>query len=177
MRSRIAILGLLFAGYFVLISLVPTAATAASSASNKVAYVDVAKVFDEYQKTQEQDKLLESKQNSKQSERDRIVDEIRKLKDGLELLSDRARQDKQDVIDEKIKKLQEFDRNVTADLKSERDKMARDILREIDTAIQDFGRKGNYTAIINDRVLLYADESADLTDDIINSLNEKYKKR
>jgi len=154
------------------------AAQPSAGIMSKIGYIDVAKVFDEYQKTKDLDKILEDKQNKKQAERDRMVEEIRKLKDELELLSEKVKQDKQDLIDDKIKKLQDYDRTVMGDLKMERDKMARDILKEIDAAIQEFGQKGNCAVIMNRGVLLYVDEkdeSCNFTSKITAILNDRYK--
>jgi outer membrane protein len=104
-----------------------------------------------------------------------MVKDIRKLKDESELMSETAREQKQDEIDAKIKKLQNFDRDARDELKRERDKMARDILKEIDTTIQDLGKKEGYTVILNERMLLYYDQINSLTDRVLNSLNRRYK--
>lgn len=141
----------------------------------KIGYVDVAKIFDEYKKTQDLDKILEDKSSRKQVQRDKMVKDIRKLKDESELMSETAREQKQDEIDAKIKKLQNFDRDARDELKRERDKMARDILKEIDVTIQDLGKKEGYTVILNERMLLYYDQVNSLTDRVLNSLNRRYK--
>ena len=66
-------------------------AFAAVAASDKIGYVDLARVFDEYQKTKEFDKSLETKGASKQSDRDKMVAEIKKLRDEAELYGERLR--------------------------------------------------------------------------------------
>lgn len=148
-----------------------------ASAQEKIGYVDLARVFDEYQKTKAFDKSLETKGASKQQERDRLVNEVKKLRDEAELLGAKAKEDKQIAIDEKIKALQEFDRSTRDALRKERDNMVRDILKEIETVIADFGKSQGYTFIFNDRVLVFKNESADLTASIIKTLNESYAKK
>ena len=147
----------------------------AANSAEKIGYVDVARIFDEYKKTQDLDKILEDKSSRKQVERDRMVKDIRKLKDESELMSESAREKKQDEIEAKIKKLQDFDRDARDELQRERDKMAKEILKEIDETIQGLGSKEGYTVILNERMLLYYDQANSLTDRVLNSLNRKYK--
>ena len=149
----------------------------AFAAAERIGTVDLARVFDEYQKTKDFDKSLEAKGASKQTDRDKMVAEIKKLRDEAELLSAKAKDDKQAVIDEKIKALQEYDRVTRDTLRRERDGMVKDILKEIETVIQDFGKSQGYTFIFNDRVLVYKSEGGDLTNQVIKTLNDSYAKK
>ena len=141
----------------------------------KIGYINLGKTFDEYEQTQKYDKSLEKKGDSKKKERQKLVDEIRDLKDEMVLLSDSSKKEKQAVLDEKIKELQEFDEETRGELRQDRDEMVRDVLREIDDVIQEYGEKNGYTVILNDRVLLYGNEAIDITQDIIDLLNKKKK--
>lgn len=149
----------------------------AMAAGEKLGYVDLARVFDEYQKTKDFDKQLETKGGSKQGERDKMVAEIKKLRDEAELLGAKAKDEKQASIDEKIKALQEFDRVTREALRKERDGMVRDILKEIEGVIQEFGKAQGYSFIFNDRVLVFKTEGSDLTNQIIKTLNDSYSKK
>ncbi len=147
------------------------------AAGEKIGYVDLARIFDEYQKTKEFDKSLESKGAQKQADRDKMVAEIKRLRDEAELLSAKAKEDKQAAIDEKIKVLQDFDRNTRDSLRRERDTMVKDILKEIEAVIQDFGKSQGYSFIFNDRVLVYKSEGSDLTPQVVKALNDSYAKK
>ena len=149
----------------------------AEAAGEKIGDVVLARVFDEYNKTKEFDKMLESKGAGKQADRDKMVAEVKKLRDEAELSSAKAKDDKQAVIDEKIKALQDFDRNTRDALRKERDGMVRDILKEIEVVIQDFGKAQGYGYIFNDRVLVYKSEGNDLTNQVIKVLNDSYAKK
>lgn len=149
----------------------------ASAAAEKIGYVDMATVFDEYLKTKEFDKSLEAKGGQKQTERERMVNEIKKLKDEVELLSAAAKDEKQAVIDEKIKTLQEFDRSTRSALSKERDNMVRDILKEIEAVIQDYGKAQGYSFIFYDRALAYKSDNSNLTTQVIKVLNDAYTKK
>ncbi len=149
----------------------------AQAAMDKIGYVDLARVFDEYQKTKEFDKSLESKGALKQADRDKMVADVKKLRDEAELLSAKAKDEKQAVIDEKIKALQDFDRTTRDMLRKERDGMVRDILKEIEVVIQDFGKSQGYGYIFNDRVLVFKNEQNDLTTQVVKVLNDNYVKK
>ena len=150
---------------------------ASAAPGDKIGYVDMAKIFDDYLKTKEFDKSLEGKGNQKRQEREKMVNEIKKLRDESELLSATAKDEKQAAIDDKIKSLQEFDRDTRSALGKERDAMVRDILKEIETVIQDYGRAQGYAFIFYDRALAYKGESSNLTVQVIKVLNDSYTKK
>ena len=152
-------------------------APALAAGEQKIGYVDLARVFDDYQKTKDFDKTLEAKGTGKQTERDKMVADVKKMRDEAELLSSKAKEDKQAAIDEKIKALQEFDRNTRDSLRKERDTMVQEILKEIEQIIQDFGKSQGYSFIFNDRVLVYKGEGSDLTAQVIKTLNDSYTKK
>ena len=162
-------------GVAVVFGLMVSGANAA--AADKIGTVDLARVFDEYQKTKEFDKSLEVKGTAKQADRDKMVADVKKLRDEAELLSAKAKEEKQAVIDAKIKELQDFDRTTRDALRKERDVMVRDILKEIEAAIQDFGKAQGYAYIFNDRVLVYKSDQSDLTPQVIKVLNDNYAKK
>lgn len=164
-------------GLFVFLSLSLFLNSPAYAAGEKIGYVDLARVFDEYQKTKSFDKSLEVKGAQKQAERDKMVNEIKRLRDEAELLGAKAKEEKQGAIDEKLKALQDFDRNTRDALRKERDVMVRDILKEIETVIQDFGKSQGYSFVFNDRVLVFKSENGDLTNPIIKVLNDSYAKK
>lgn len=150
--------------------------TVFAQSEGKIGFVDLSKAFDEYQKTKDFDKSLEKKGDIKQEQREKLVKEIRKMREEIELLNGKARDKKEKDIEEKIRALQEFDQDAKTELKKERDDMVRDILREMNKAIQDYGETHGYSVILNDRVLFYGDNSLDLTEEITKVLNENYKR-
>ena len=144
--------------------------------SGKIGYVDLSRTFDEYQKTKEFDKDLETKGNVKQEQREKLVKDIRKMRDEIELLNEKNRKKKEEDIEAGIRSLQQFDQDAKTALTKERDDMVREILREINQVIQEYGEQNGYSIILNDRVLLYGDKTEELTENIIKTLNDSYKK-
>ena len=143
----------------------------ADAKETKIGYVNLSLVFDSYEKTKQFDKDLEKQADAKRKEREVIVNEVKKLRDELELLSEDKKAQKQGGIDEKVKQLQAFDKEAREALRGQRDNMLRDILKEIDVVVKEFGDKEGYDYIVNDRVLLYKSEANDLSPKIIQKLN------
>jgi len=146
-----------------------------AESQGKIGYIDLSRSFDEYLKTKDFDKELEAKGDMKQQERERLVQDIRKMREELELMNKNAREKKETDIEAKIKSLQEFDQEAKTDLTKDRDNMVKDILKEMSDVIKEYGGKNGYSIIVNDRVLLYGDSGMDLTNEIIKILNDKYK--
>jgi len=139
----------------------------------KIAYVDLAKVFEDYQKTKDAEKSLEDKGRAKEAERKTMVDELKKLKDEQALLSEKAKGDKQKVIDAKIKTLQEFDMKTRDELMKERNDQLAVILKEIENVVSGIAKSKGYDMILNSRTLLYGAPEYDLTGEVTGSLNKK----
>ncbi len=144
----------------------------ASAKEYKIGYVDLAKVFDEYKKTKDSEKNLETKGKAKETERANMIEELRKLKDEQALLSEKAKAEKQVTIDNKIKVLQEFDRKTRDELVKERNDMLALILKDIEKVVADYSKANGYDYIMNSRMLLYGGSEYDLTNEVLSRLNK-----
>jgi len=141
-----------------------------------VAYLNVEKTFDSYQRTIEFDKDLAATGSKKEQEHQRMVGELKKLREGLELLSDDAKTTRQRELEEKVRKLQEFERATDAELRRDREQMVRRILQEIDQALQQYAAEHEYDLILNEQALVYKTTQFDITDAFIQWLNKQYKR-
>jgi outer membrane protein len=146
-------------------------------AADKLGYVDLSRIFSEYGKTKEYDKSLSGKQGAYEAEREKKVNEIKQFQDKINLLSDKEKENKRPEMENKIKALQEFDRQKQTDLRKEQDEKMKEILKDIEDTVKQFAEKEGYILIFNDRVLVYQQKSLDITDQIVNALNKEYKKK
>lgn len=143
------------------------------AADLKIGYVNRAYIFDNYNKTIEQDKTLEKQAKQKKEERRRLVNQIKKMKDESDLMSEKAKENKRSQIDERLRQLQEYDQQARLGLGQERDKMVRSILKEIQGVIDSYASKNGYDMILNDKALLYSQEQFNITKEILGILNSK----
>jgi len=144
----------------------------AAAKEYKIGYVDLMKVFDEYQKTKDAEKVLAEKGKVKETDRKKIIDELRKLKDEQALLSEAKKAEKQGVIDSKIANLQEFDRKARDELVKERNDLLGGIMKDIEKVVTDYAKEAGYDIVLNSRTLLYGTEQGDLTNEILKRLNK-----
>ena len=151
--------------------------TSGSARAEKISYVDVAKVFDGYQKTKDSDAKLQTAAKKKEEERDAIVHEVRRLKDEQALLAEDARGKKQDAIDAKVRELQDFDTAARRELGEERNETVKEIFKDIDDVVRRYGERKGFDFIFNDRVLLYRSARFDVSRDILDELNREYQKK
>ena len=148
----------------------------AFAAELKIAYVDVAEIFDGYQKTKDQDIVLKAAGEAKEKERADKMSAIRSMEDELALLSANARAAKQEQLIEKKRQLEDFDRTTRQQLAEQRDKVVREIFQDIDAVIQEVFAKGGYDIILNKRVLLAQKKTFDITSKVTAEVAKKYKK-
>jgi outer membrane protein len=139
----------------------------------KIGFVNVAKVFDGYRRTQASDATLEKKGKQKEAELQARLDELKKMRESLELLSPDAREPKERVVEEKADELQRFRTATARELRRERDRIAREILQDIDQTIKAFAAANGFALIMDERALLFGQKAADVTDAVLGTLNQQ----
>ena len=147
-------------------------ATGAYAAGEKIGYVDLSRLFDEYHKTKEYDKVLEVKHSELEKVGKEKVEEIKESESRLALLKEDQRAALEDEIEMLKGEAQEFVRQEQSNLTKDRNEKIREILLEIEKIVSDFAAQEGYDIILNDRVLIYGDPAQDLTEDILTILNK-----
>ena len=150
----------------------PVPCPIAGAQEMKVGYVDVAKLFDNYERTKASDAALEGKGKQKEAELEGRVNDLKKLRQSLELLNDKAREARAREIEEKADELQRFRNNTARDLRRERDEIAKQILDEIQRAIQEYAKANSFTFILDERFVLFGQPGHDVTDEVLKFLNK-----
>jgi len=153
-----------------------TTLISAVDAADKLAYVDLTRIFSEYGKTKDYDKTLGDKENTYGTERDKKIGDVKQLQDKLNLLSDKEKEAKKPDLEAKVKDLQDFDRQKQTDLRKEQDEKMKEILKDIENAVRQIAEKEGYTLVFNDRVLVYQAKTLDISDKVIEIVNKGYKK-
>jgi len=79
------------------------------------------------------------------------------------------------VIDDKIKKLQDFDRTVRDDLIKQRNQMLSEIQKDIDGIISAYSKEAGYDIVLIKQTVLFGGNDLDLTAEVIKRLNASKK--
>lgn len=149
----------------------------AQKESGKIGYVDLSRLFDEYHKTKDYDKVLEAEHKKYEEDSKAKIEKIREEQGKLALLQEDKKAALEGEVEAMKAELLEFDRQKKTDLTKDRNEKIREILLEIEKIVSDFAERNNYSIILNDRVLIYGHPSYDLTEEVLKSLNvEKPKK-
>lgn len=137
----------------------------------KFGYVDLSRLFDEYYKTKDYDKVLEQEHGNVEKERNAKIEKIRDAQGKLGALAEAKKKDLEQDIEKMKTEIMEFDRVNTEDLTKKRNEKIREILLEIEKVVSDFAEKENYSMILNDRVLIFGNKTLDITEDVLKILN------
>ena len=143
----------------------------------KVGVVSLNRLMGNYQGAKSSVDKLRQIGEGKQQERERIVSEIKKMRQGLELLNEEARSKRQQQMEEKMKELAQFDREARTLLLKEQEQERDVVFREIEAVVSAFAKEKGFDLVLNDQAVLYGTEGLDITDQVLGILNERYAKK
>lgn len=138
----------------------------------KIAFADKLKILFEYKKAKDLNESLEKENAAAKTEFDRKSADIKKLREEIELLNEKARGKKQAELDEKLRDLDNFRREKQREIGQKYDEGIKAISAEIGKVCDEFGTKNGYDAIIDTRAVVYIPEPLDITDQILKELNK-----
>jgi outer membrane protein len=149
---------------------------ASAFAADKFGYVSMEKIADAYSKAKEYSKVLDDKEAGYTAEIDKKKDELKAAQDKLNLLSDKEKEAKSAEFEAKFKSFQEFVRAKQSDLRKEGVEKTIEISKDIKNAITVYSEKEGFTMVFDAAALAYQPKSMDITDKIIEILNNGAKK-
>ena len=157
------------------------AATSAFAADVKLGYIDMQRALNSSEAGKEAKEQLAARVKKYQDEINSKQEEIKKLKDELEkqgmLLSESARASKEKDYQQRLKEFQRFTKDAQEELQGKDEEFTRRILEGMEKIIQEFGRKNGYTFIfVKNEGMLFADDKADVTEEVLKLLNASRKK-
>ncbi len=157
------------------------AATSGFAADVKLGYIDMQRALNTSEAGKEAKEQLAARVKKYQDEINAKQEEIKKLKDDLEkqgmLLSESVRATKEKDYQQRLKEFQRFTKDAQDELQGKDEEFTRKILEGMEKVIQEFGRKNGYSFIfVKNEGMLFVDEKADLTDEVLKAFNASRKK-
>ena len=155
------------------------AAAPAMSTEIKLGYIDLQKALNLSTAGKQAKEKIKAKVESYDADVQQRQEELQKLKQDLEkqamLLSEEARNAKEREYQQKVKEYQRFTKDIQEELQQVDADLTRQILEDILKVVQDYGKKNGYTMILEktESSLVYADDSVDLTDEVIQTFDQK----
>jgi outer membrane protein len=149
--------------------------------AQKIGYVDLQKALNLSAAGKEAKEKIKAKVQGYDAEVQQRQEELKKLKEDLEkqamLLSEEARNAKERDYQQKVKDYQRFTKDIQETLQQTDADLTRKILESLLKVVQDVGKKSDYTIILEktESSLVYADESIDITDQVIKAFDNQGK--
>jgi outer membrane protein len=152
-----------------------------SAENGKFGSVDIQKILVLSEPGKAAKEQLSNKANKYETEKNSKEEDLKKLKSDLEkqsvLLSESARNAKEKDYQQKLKEYQRFLKDAQDDLQAKNDELTNKIVEEVVKVIQEYGRKNGYSAIfVRNESMVYLDEKADLTEEVLKLYNASKKK-
>lgn len=145
----------------------------AYAAEGKIGYVDLRKAFYEYNKSKNFETQLNDATGKREGDRAKLVEEITKMRDELQMLQADAKTKKQGEVDTKIAALQDFDRETRQQLLTKKNDMFKEVIDDIQKIVEAMGKSGGYDYIMDSRNIMYGKPEYDLTAQVITQLNSQ----
>jgi len=165
-------------------------------APTKTAVVDIVKVFNDYQRTKEINDRLNKEQLELQNQRKQKIDRVEALKAQLENLNPDSKdyyQRQKELLEVSID-LKNFTEIKSEEVKREFRVLTEDIYKQILKSIEDVAKEMGYDMVmyldmmeihgdsfpallekIRERKVLYAAKHIDITQNVLDALNQSYK--
>ena len=173
-RVLVVITGWSVGMLFLIGLLSPVPCLLSEAAELKMGYVNIAKVFDSYQRTKDSGQVLEQKGKQKQAELEGRFGELKKLRENLELLNDQARDAKSKELEEKSDEFQRLKTKSEREIVHDRNQIAKEIMGEIEQVIKEYAKAKGFSLILDQRSLVYGQEAYDVTGEVLQFLNDRY---
>ena len=157
------------------------AARAAAQNQFRFGVVDTQKVFEEYQRAKAADKVLKSAENRLRGELENLREEIVTMEERLTKQKLFLDDPQTESIENDIRlKKQEYQSELEIGQESimaKQKELVEPILKEIETVIGEIGESQGYSLVLEKRlVTLYVDSKYDLTEIVLETLDEQYEK-
>ena len=143
----------------------------------KIGYVDIFKVFNDYEKTKEYDEKLEKEKKVIEKKLEKKKEIIVKLQGKLDLLKKDEKVKEEGKLNKELKEYRDLEREAFTDIRKERDEKMKDIVEDIDVIIKKYAKKNGFDLIVNSNAVLYGAKAMDITDKILKISNNEYKKK
>lgn len=163
------------------------AASAASAAGGKTAFVDTQTVFDKTKLGKKYQGILREYYESRKKILDLDADEIQKLREDYAkqsaVLKPEARKEKEETISKKFAEFEKKRETFNAELGKKNEELSQEFNQEMMVILRDMAKKEKIGLILNKSIslmtkgevpaVLYGDEDLDLTDEVIAEMDKR----
>lgn len=148
----------------------------------KIAFVRSAIVVDKYLGMIEARKLTESKIGTWQANIDTLSLDfersINNYQQAYRQLSSKERMERESILKRQQEKLEQYKQTMGQKAEEENEKMIQGVLNQINSFVENYSKENGYDVVLGVTMsgnILYGTEAIDITDEVLQGLNNSYK--
>ena len=145
-------------------------------------YVDINKLIENYDRTAVERKAFDAKVNRMRSNADSLMtafqNELKTFEKDRSSMSSKELALTRELLQTKQQQLNNYQQGVQKQIQEEDQKMTQTVVNDINDFVKEYGKKHRYSIIFGasgSGNIMYAEEAADLTDQILEELNAQYE--
>lgn len=154
------------------------------SSKSELVYVDINQLLEGYNRTALVKKELDEKSNALKANTDSLMsdwqNELRTYEKERSLMTEKELALKQELLKNKQQQINNYQQTVQQQMQQENQKSTQTVINDINDFVKKYGASHNYRIIFGATGggnVMYAKESSDLTDEILEALNREYEGR
>lgn len=181
MREKMKIMGIALTVTFLALGFISQSVSGdiLEEVFKRTAYVNMEKIFQEYERKKDLEAKLKEETKEGREKLEEMRQQLESLKREYEkqepLLTDEAKQERQQEITEKIKTVEDFRQRLSEQINSKQEQYTQNILQDIISKIEQVAKQEGYIYVFDKAALVYGAPTQDITEKIITQLNKEYK--
>ncbi|MGS2765195.1 OmpH family outer membrane protein [Sinomicrobium sp. M5D2P9] len=147
-------------------------------------YVDVNKLLDGYKRSKVEREKFNQKATALKANVDSLVTdwqkELKKYEKERASMSKKELELQQELLSGKQQQVNNYQQAIQRQIQEEDQKMTQTVINDINDYVKEFGKKKGYRIIFGASGggnIMYADDAADLTEEVLDGLNGEYGKK
>ncbi len=149
----------------------------------KIAYVDVEELMKEYKGTKEAEATMKVKSEKLKAELDSLVggwqNRARIYQEKSQGMSNKVRAEREQVLMQEQQQINQRQQTIQQQVQAEGQKSLEALSREINDFVKNYAIEKGYNFVLgttgDNGTVMYGEEKADITDDVLVQLNKSYK--
>ena len=151
----------------------------------KIAYVDVEEVMKEYKGTKATEEVMKVKSDKLKAELDSLIanwqNKAKVYQESAQRLSANTRAEREQVLMQEQQQINERQQVIQQQVQTEGQESLKTLSEEINAFVESYAKEKGYNFVLgttgSNGNVMYGEEKADITDDVLVQLNKSYKSK
>ncbi|MDY7394685.1 OmpH family outer membrane protein [Aureibaculum sp. 2210JD6-5] len=153
--------------------------------SVKIAYVDVEEIMKEYKGTKDTEATMKVKSDKLKSELDSLIgnwqNKAKVYQDNAQKMSANARAEREQALMQEQQQINQRQQAIQQQVQAEGQESLESLSKEINDFVKTYAKEKGYNFVLgttgSNGTVMYGEEKADITDDVLVQLNKSYKNK